>query len=190
VGSPRVRLAGIKRTHLLLSPLLALILTGCVGQAATGTSDDRGSGDQAADAKICASIRSRLLARDSGALAVLRVLCNDQLVVIAGALPPDYKLAVEAVHIATRTPGVTRVETFFVPKVAQDANDSAIAAKIKATLAGDDATSTARTDLTVVAGTVVLVGVSDDQAKADRIIANVESVAGVKSVKSFIQLRP
>lgn len=187
---PRARLAGIKRTHLLLALLLALILTGCAGQAATGTSDNRGSGDQAADAKICASIRSRLLARDSGALAVLRVLCNNQLVVVAGALPPDYKLAVEAVHIATRTPGVRRVETFFVPKTAQDANDSAIAAKIKVKLAGDETTSTAQTDLTVVAGTVVLVGVSDDQAKADRIIANVESVAGVKNVRSFIQLRP
>jgi osmotically-inducible protein OsmY len=36
----------------------------------------------------------------------------------------------------------------------------------------------------------VLVGMVDDQAKADRIIASAGSVAGVKSVKSFIQLRP
>jgi len=41
-----------------------------------------------------------------------------------------------------------------------------------------------------VAGTVVLVGLVNDQAKADRIIASAASVEGVKSVRSFIQLRP
>jgi osmotically-inducible protein OsmY len=174
----------------LLTPLLTLVLAGCAGQTDTTAANGRASGNQAADAKICASIRSRLLARDSGSLSVLNVLCNNQLVVIAGALPPDYKLAVEAVHIATRTPGVSRVETFFLPKAAQEASDSAIAARIKVALAGDAGTSTQGTDLTVVAGTVVLVGMVDDQAKADRIIANVGSVAGVKSVKSFIQLKP
>jgi hyperosmotically inducible protein len=174
----------------LLAPLVVLVLTGCAGQPSTGATDGRGSRDQAVDAKICGAIRSRLLAKDSGASSVLSVLCNNQLVVIVGALPPDYKLAVEAVHIATRTPGVSRVETFFMPKGAQDASDSAIAAKIKVALAGDAGTSAAGADLTVVGGTVVLVGMVDDQAKADRIIANAGSVPGVKSVKSFIQLRP
>ena len=173
----------------LLVPLLAFLLTGCAGQTDMTAANGRASGNQAADAKICASIRSRLLARDSGALSVLSVLCNNQLVVIAGALPPDYKLAAEAVHIATKTPGVRRVETFFVPKSAQDTSDAAIAARIKIALAGDAGTSTAGADLTVVAGTVVLVGIVDDQAKADRIIASAGSVAGVKSVKSFIQLK-
>lgn len=173
----------------LLVPLLALLLTGCAGHTLTAATDGRALGDHALDAKICGSIRSALLARDSGALSVLHILCNNQLVVIAGALPRDYKLAAEAVHIATKTPGVGRVETFFVPKAAQDTSDSAIAARIKIALAGDAGTSTAGADLTVVAGTVVLVGMVDDQAKADRIIANAGSVAGVKSVKSFIQLK-
>lgn len=174
----------------LLAPLVALVLTGCAAQAHPGATNSRAAGDPAVDAKICGAIRARLLARDSGSLSVLSVLCNNQLVVIAGALPPDYKLAVEAVHIATKTAGVRRVETFFVPKAAQDASDPAVAARIKVALAEDAGTSTEGTDLTVVAGTVVLVGMVDDQAKADRIIANVGSVAGVKSVKSFIQLRP
>jgi len=121
---------------------------------------------------------------------VLSVLCNSQLVVIAGALPPDYKLAVEAVHIATKTPGVRRVETFFVPKAAPDTGDSDIAARIKAVLAGDTSARAEGTDLTVVAGTVVLVGMVDDQAKADRLVERAGSVTGVKSVKSFIQLKP
>jgi osmotically-inducible protein OsmY len=174
----------------LLALLLGLLLTGCAGQIHTAATDGRAVGDQAADAKICGSIRSALLARDSGSLSVLDILCNNRLVVIAGALPPDYKPAAEAVHIATKTPGVRRVETFFAPKPAQDTGDAAIAGRIKTALAGDAGISTAGTGVTVVAGTVVLVGMVDDQAKADRIIANAGSVAGVKGVKSFIQLKP
>jgi osmotically-inducible protein OsmY len=169
----------------LLLPLLNLLLSGCVAHTGMTAPDD-----DTADAKACASIKSALVARDSRVLSVLTIFCRDQLVVIAGALPPDYKLAVEAVHIATKTPGVRRVETVFVPKGGQKASDVAMAAKIKAALAGDPATRAPGTDLTVVAGTVVLVGLVNDQAKADRIIASAASVEGVKSVRSFIQLRP
>lgn len=166
----------------LLAPLLALLLVSCATQSRMA--------DESTDAKSCASIRSALLARDPGSLAVLTVLCRNQLVVIAGALPPDYTLAAEAVHIATKTPGVKRVETVFAPKAAQEAGDAALAARIKAALAGDTDTRAAGTDVTVVAGTVVLVGTVEDQAKADRIVASAAAMAGVKSVRSFLQLKP
>jgi len=174
----------------LLVSWLALSLSGCAGQGFESAAGGRPSNDEGSDAKACQSIRSTLRVKAPSSLSVLSILCSNQLVVVAGALPPDYTVAVEAVHIATRTPGVGRVETFFVPRAAQDASDSAIAEKIRVALATDAGTSTARTDLAVVAGTVVLVGMVDDQAKADRIIANAGSVAGVKGVKSFIQLRP
>jgi osmotically-inducible protein OsmY len=177
-------------TTLLLMPLLALLLSGCGAHTGMTATDGAALGSESADAKACASIKSALVARDPGVLSVLTIFCRDQLVVIAGALPPDYKLAVEAVHIATKTPRVRRVETVFVPKAAQEASDAAVAAKIKAALAGDATTQAPGTDLTVVAGTVVLVGLVNDQAKADRIIAGAASVEGVKSVRSFIQLRP
>ena len=173
-----------------LVPVLALLLSGCVAHTSTVATDGATLGDESADAKACASINSALVARDPGVLSVLTIFCRDQLVVIAGALPPDYKLAVEAVHIATKTPGVRRVETVFVPKAVQEASDATVAAKIKAALAGDATTRAPGTDLTVVAGTVVLVGLVTDQAKADRIVASAASVEGVRSVRSFIQLRP
>ena len=153
-------------------------------------SDGAALGDETADTKACASIKSALVARDPGVLSVLTIFCRHQLVVIAGALPPDYKLAVEAVHIATKTRGVRRVETVFVPKAAQETSDAAVAARIKAALAGDAMTQAPGTDLTVIAGTVVLVGLVNDKSKADRIIASAAAIEGVKSVRSFIQLRP
>ena len=171
----------------LLLSLLALLLSGCLAQPRMAATDAEVFGD---DAKSCTSIRSALRARDPGSLAVLTVLCRNQLVVIAGALPPDYTPAVEAVHIARKTPGVRRVETVFVPRTAHETSDAAVATKIRGVLAADTDTRAPGTDLAVVAGTVVLVGMVDDQAKADRIVASAASVAGVKSVRSFIQLKP
>ena len=176
----------IARLH---APLLALLLSACAADDLKSPARGRSSHDGASDAKACQSIRSTLQVKAPGSLSVLSVLCHNQLVVIAGALPPDYTPAVEAVHIATKTPGVRRVETFFVPKPAMDTADSAIASRIRIALARDADASEAGTDLTVVAGTAVLVGVVDDQPKADRIIANTGAVAGVKNVKSFIQLK-
>jgi osmotically-inducible protein OsmY len=174
----------------LLLPLLGLLLSGCAAHTSMTATDGAALGDETADAKACASIKSALVARDPGVLSVLTIFCRHQLVVIAGALPPDYKLAVEAVHIATKTRGVRRVETVFVPKAAQETSDAAVAARIKAALAGDAMTQASGTDLTVIAGTVVLVGLVNDQSKADRIIASAAAIEGVKSVRSFIQLRP
>jgi osmotically-inducible protein OsmY len=171
-----------------LAPVLMLLLSACAADKAPAGSH-AANGDASGDAKACRSIRSALRARAPGSLSVLSVLCRHRLVVIAGALPPDYKPAVEAVHIATKTPGVGRVETFFVPRPAQDTGDSAIASRIRLALAANAGATRAGTDLAVVAGTVVLVGAVDDQAQADRIIASAGSVAGVKSVKSFLELK-
>ena len=166
-----------------LAPMLSLLLAGCASHDVNARTVDSSS-----DARACQSIRSAVLARDKSALSVLDILCKGDFVVIAGALPPDYTLAVAAVHIARKTPGVRRVETFFVPRSERETSDSALAAQLRAAIAkGDGATAT---DLTVVAGTAVLVGVVDDQAKADRLVTSVSAVPGVKSVKSFLQVKP
>jgi len=166
-----------------LAVTLALLAAGCAGQSDPSTTATTSSSTRA-----CQSIRSAVLARDAKALTVLDILCKGDLVVIAGALPPDYTLAVAAVHIARNTAGVSRVETVFVPRSEREASDSALAAQLRTALArGDDG---ATTDLTVVAGTVVLVGVVDDQAKADRLVASLGAVPGVKGVKSFLQVKP
>jgi osmotically-inducible protein OsmY len=168
-----------------LAPLLALLLAGCAGHGLnTRAADSWGN------TRACQSIRSAVLARDASALTVLDVLCNGNLVVIAGALPPDYKLAVEAVHIARTTPGVSRVETFFVPRSAREASDAALAVQVKSAVAGSDGAAASATDLTVIGGTVVLVGVVHDQARADRLVASAGAVSGVRSVKSFLQVKP
>jgi len=161
-----------------LAVTLALLLAGCAGQSDSSTSSTR----------ACQSIRSAVLARDAKALTVLDILCKGDLVVIAGALPPDYTLAVAAVHIARNTPGVSHVETFFVPRSEREASDSALATQLRRAVArSEDAEAM---DLTVVAGTVVLVGVVEGQAKADDLVASVGAVPGVRRVKSFLQVKP
>jgi osmotically-inducible protein OsmY len=118
------------------------------------------------------------------------VLCRDGLVIIAGALPSDYVLAPLAVHIARTTRGVRRVETYFTPRPAADTGDSALTEKIRGALAREGTAGVVGTDVAVVAGTAVLVGTADDEAHADHLVASAGAVDGIKSVKSFIQLRP
>lgn len=170
--------------HPRLAPVLALLLASCAGRHPSA-----GVTDSSSNGRACPSIRKAVLARDAKALAVLDVLCDGDLVVIAGALPPDYTPAVEAVHIARTTPGVSRVETFFVPRSARENADSALAAQVRTAVTRSSGAAPT-TDLTVIAGTVVLVGVVDDQAKADQILASVSAVSGVKGVKSFLRIKP
>jgi len=118
------------------------------------------------------------------------VLCRNGLVIIAGALPSDYVLAPLDVHIARTTRGVRRVETYFTPRPAADTGDRVLTEKIKSALAREATAGVVGTDVAVVAGTAVLVGTADDQAHADHLVASAGAVDGVKSVKSFIQLRP
>jgi len=174
-----------------LAPGLALLLAACSAHDLGSPAGRHASkGNASDDAKTCGSIRSELQARVPGSLSVLSVLCHHQLVVIAGALPPDYQPAVEAVHIASKTPGVGRVETFFVPRPPADTGDAAIASRTRRALAREAGATAVGTELVVVGGTVVLVGAVDDQAEADRLIASAGSVAGVRSVKSFLELKP
>ena len=169
--------------------LLGLLLASCASHASSPV-EGSATGDRAADGRTCATIRSALRSRDPGALSVLHVLCRDGLVIIAGALPSDYVLAPLAVHIARTTRGVRRVETYFTPRPAADTGDSALTEKIRGALAREGTAGVVGTDVAVVAGTAVLVGTADDEAHADHLVASAGAVDGIKSVKSFIQLRP
>jgi hypothetical protein len=150
-------------TRFLLT-LLALLLSGCAGHPRKAATE----GDESADAKACTSIRSALGARDRGVLSVLTIFCGNQLVVIAGALAPDYKRAVEAstrhqdtshnVWIASRLRPLRRRATR-----RRDENQAALNPR-------REHPCRHRSDGGRGHGSAV--GMVDDQAKADRIVAS------------------
>ena len=92
-----------------------------------------------------------------------------------------------AVSIARQTPGVKRVETYFVPSRPSWESDIAIKEQIRAVLIADPALVSGRVDIAVYAGHVVLVGVVDSRANVQKFIADARSVPGVVAVTSYIQ---
>jgi osmotically-inducible protein OsmY len=73
----------------------------------------------------------------------------------------------EAVRLARGTPGVRRVETYFVDSQPSPVGDLEIKEKIKATLVADPRVTEGRVDVAVHGGHVVLVGVVGSWQTAD-----------------------
>lgn len=172
-----------------LAPLLALLMTGCLGTVYEAATDERSLGTQAEDAKISTSIRTSLLNTNTKALSALDVFCYQSLVVIAGVVEPGSPLGDQAVRIARGTSGVKRVETYFLPQQPSATTDFGIASQIKGRILKDPALRLGQVDVSVIAGHVVLVGVVDRQEKINQVIAHARSVPGVVTVKSFIQVK-
>jgi len=102
-------------------------------------------------------------------------------------VPPDSQAGQAAVQIARQTPGVKRVETYFVPSRPSWESDIGIKEQIRATLIADPALVSGRVDIAVYAGHVVLIGVVDSRANVQKFISDARSVPGVVSVTSYIQ---
>ncbi|MBI4591123.1 MAG: BON domain-containing protein [Candidatus Rokubacteria bacterium] len=139
------------------------------------------------DETITLKIKKRFFDSLPAALA-LTVFCHQGLVVLAGVVQAP-KLGERAVETARAVEGVKRVETYFVPSQPAPFGDLGISARIKAKIIGDMDLRLSQVDMAVIAGHAVLTGVVDRQEKIDRIIRHAQSVEGVVTVKSFLQLK-
>jgi len=184
------------RTVLLM--MLAVSLAGCnpyvaavsaVSQTYGVATDLRSVSTQATDTETEASITTALLSSPVQGTGSLSVFCRQGVVVLAGVVPRGSSAGAAAVRVARETPGVRRVETFFVRAQPSSITDFEIKEKIKATLIADPQLVEGRVDVGVYAGHVVLVGVVGSWQKADDFIEDARSVDGVVSVRSYIQVQ-
>jgi hyperosmotically inducible protein len=177
--------------------LLAVPLAGCNPYVATvsavsatygAATSLRSVSTQASDAEIEAQIKSALLTDPVSGTGTLNVFCRQGVVVLAGLVPPGSDAGHEAVRVARETPGVVRVETFFVPYNPSSLSDIEIKEKIKAAFVEDPEVVAGRVDVEVYAGHVVLVGVVASWQKAEEFVNDAQAVDGVVSVRSYIQV--
>lgn len=171
--------------------LLPMLFFGCTTIAQTGyeaATDERPLAVQKADTGITLTIKKDLLASDVKGTGGLDVFCRNGVVVLAGVVEPGSQAGTEAVRIARRVEGVKRVETYFLNNQPSKVKDFTIKEKIKAKLIGDGDLKAGQVDMAVVAGHVVLVGVVNQQMKADKIVAHARATDGVVAVRSFLQV--
>ena len=177
-----------------LPPLMLVIaVAGCapyalaVRETYEVATDPRSLATQATDTEAEAQIKAALLASPVSGTSGIDVYCRQGVVVLVGVVPPGSQAGQAAVAIARQTPGVRRVETYFVPSRPSWESDIALKERIRAVLIADPALVSGRVDIAVFAGHVVLVGVVNSQASVQKFISDARSVPGVVDVTSYIQ---
>jgi osmotically-inducible protein OsmY len=183
--------------RVVLVLLLAVLLAGCnpymaavsaVSATYGAATDVRSVSTQASDAEIEARIKAALVASPVSGTSSISAYCRQGVVVLTGVVPPGSSAGAAAVSLARETQGVSRVETFFVRAQPSLMNDLEIKGKVQAALIADPNIVSGRVDVAVYAGHVVLIGVVDSYQKADEFIQDAQSVDGVVSVRSYIQV--
>ena len=177
----------------ILPLMLVAALAGCapyalaVRETYDVATDPRSVLTQATDTQAEVQIKAALVASPVRGTSGIDVYCRQGVVVLVGVVPPGSQAGQAAVAIARQTPGVRRVETYFVPSRPSWESDIAIKEQIRVALIADPALISGRVDIAVYAGHVVLVGVVDSRANVQKFISDANSVPGVVSVTSYIQ---
>ncbi len=117
------------------NPYMAAVTA--VSQTYGVATDERSLSTQASDTEIEAKMKAALIESPVSGTGSLTALCRRGVVVITGVVPPGSNAGAAAVQLARQTPGVKRVETFFVATQPSEARDLEIAAKINAAFVAD-----------------------------------------------------
>jgi osmotically-inducible protein OsmY len=170
-----------------------LLSAGCIEIGKIGydvATDERSVGKQTNDAGIWGQIKNDLLQSNVKGTDSISVFCRNGVVVLVGVVVSGSQAGTEAVRIAQQVQGVKKVETYFLPSQPSRMSDFEIKEKIHFKMVGDSDLKADQVNMTVIDGHVVLVGVVDSNAKAEKIIAIARATKGVKAVRSFIQRVP
>ena len=142
---------------------------------------------QASDTEIEAEIEKNLVESAIPGTDGLSVFSRRGVVVLTGVVTAGSGAGRAAVRIARRTPGVRRVETFFVASQPSTVGDFELKEKIKASFVADGNVTAEQVDVVVYAGHVVLIGVVANVEQSEEFVNDASSVPGVLSVRSYIQ---
>ncbi|HEX9820807.1 MAG TPA: BON domain-containing protein [Methylomirabilota bacterium] len=176
----------------LTAATAAMTLNGCtlvVLGAYDMATDARPLAVQSDDGAIANTIRSELLEAGLRRFLAVDVFCHQGLVVLTGIAEPGSDAAARAIAIARRQPGVRRVETYFFSTRLSRATDYGISTRFLGRVIFDLSLRAAQVDFVVINGHVVLAGVVDGQPRMEAILRHARSVDGVKTVRSYLQLK-
>ncbi len=161
-----------------------------LGRAISTTLDVRTKEEVAADAEIGAGASSRLLEDKRAEWAGVSILVFQQHVVLAGTVKnAEAKRIGEQVVRKDR-----RIRSLHNELRTDDAGsfarDTALEAEINGSLTSASGVSSVNMRWSAVGGHVVLMGVAQSKAEADRALERIRDISAVKSVKSRLRIVP
>ncbi len=177
----------------------ALSLSGCVvavlggaGAVGMGVAEERGFEGAVDDTKIKTDLTTAYIDKGFTLFHQVQVTVTEGRVVLTGSVDlPETR--VDAVQLAWQTAGVRQVldelqvnqESGFGSGV----TDAWIASKLRTQLMFNGDVKNINYTIDVVNGTVYLMGIAQDQAELDRVIATARDVADVKRIVNHVVLK-
>lgn len=181
----------MKKNTMIICLLLLIFIVGCSPYGTIyGTAvDERKATTIVSDKKITATIQKTFL--EDGTVKILDIssYCYDGHVFLVGEY--DNKEQKEkAEKMAKDVEGVKSVRTYLLPKKKGDtcgtSDNVAITGKVDAKLTADKDIRSTNIDVKVVQCNVVLLGIVRSGEEVNKATAHAKSVAGVRSVTSFL----
>lgn len=160
-----------------------------VGAAAV---EERGLGGYAGDTALGMRIHDLLLQRRLAYLADVNVSVHEGRVMLTGTVATT-EARNEVVDIVRPVPGVRRLydelQITSGSNFRDDSRDALISAKLRTRLFGDKVVADINYDITTVNGTVYLLGLAQNGAEIDRVIAHVRDISGVRAVVNHVMVK-
>ena len=187
----------------LARPAIALfaaasLISGCaplfiVGAAETGriVAQERPIGTAINDISAQADIESRLASNSFKLFQHVAVRVIQGRVLLAGHVK-DEEIRAQAGQLAGGVDNVREVNneiTVGGGSIGSNLNDFRISSQMRTKLMADYKISSVNYHVQTVDGTVFLLGVARDEAELDRVALHARTIAGVKKVVSYVQLK-
>ena len=178
-----------------LAPLLSGCASAIIGAgAAAGVAayQERDISDAARDIQIETAIREKWLRKDHALPVKLGVESYEARVLLTG-IATDQNERAEAVDLAWKVEGVKEIYNEIVVSpnsgVMDLANDTWISTQLNAKLTFDSDVMAINYAIETVGGVIYLIGIGQDQAEIDRVIAHARNVSYVKKVVNYVRLK-
>jgi len=205
VRSSDLTIIAMIRSCRLSAPLLILLATLSLGAcdpvsltlgagAATGVAayQERGIEGVARDAAIEARIFKLWVQSDKQLAVHMSIEVYESRALLTGVASTEQERA-KAVGLAWKADGVEDVMNEIIvgekPGLGEIARDTAITAELKSKLTFDDKVLAVNYAIETVRGTVYVLGIAQDKAELDHVIARARNISYVKHVVSYVRIK-
>ena len=178
----------------------AALLSGCAGMvvgagatAGVATVQERGFSGAVDDTKIRADVNSAWIKQDAEMFRKVDLSIYEGRVMLTGIVLKDVQRD-DAVRLTWQAPGVREViNEIQINPAGQDftdyTHDSWIQQKLQTMLLFDKEVKNVNYVIDVVGGVIYLLGLAQDQAEIDRVVAQASDISGVKRVVNHVLLK-
>jgi len=170
----------------------APVVIGAGVAAGVAASQERGLAGAASDTNIRLQITHLWLQESTSIFGQIGLQVQEGRVLLTGQVPgPEAR--VTAVRLAWQAEAVIEVineiELGDKSSLSDAARDEWIGAQLRARLLGDAAITSINYSIETVNGSVYLIGVAQNQAELDRVIAYAKDIAYVRRVLNYVRLK-